>query len=163
MSTQTNELDNTGPGPIGGTTGRVRECCTDFGASAGANSGRCNPAFAGEPDKPSEPRGTPGTSAAGSNPDNAASVQAQTVVTSPVLTTPAQPSNAGGTGLQPGYMNMNQHPTIPPQGFKSSTIHKSYHVGCLPSTLGSSLSGHAMSGTNAPGNMYTSSFYPDKP
>lgn len=107
--------------------------------------------------------GTPGTSAAGSNPGNAASVQAQTVVTSLAPTSSAQPSNAGGTGLQPGCMNMNQHPTIPPQGFKSSTIHKSYHVGCLPSTLGSSLSGHAMSGTNAPGNMYTSSFYPDKP
>ena len=61
--------------------------------------------------------GTPGTSAAGSNPGNAASVQAQTVVTSPAPTTPAQPSNAGGTGLQPGYMNMNQHPIIPPQGF----------------------------------------------
>ena len=61
--------------------------------------------------------GTPGTSAAGSNPGNAASVQAQTVVTLPAPTTSAQPSNAGGTGLQPGYMSMNKHPIIPPQGF----------------------------------------------
>ena len=60
--------------------------------------------------------GTPGTSAAGSNPGNVASVQAQTVVTS-LAPTSSQLSNAGGTGLQPGYMNMNQHPIIPPQGF----------------------------------------------
>ena len=40
---------------------------------------------------------TPETSAAGSNPDNAAS--AQTDVTPPALTMLVQPSNAGGTGL----------------------------------------------------------------
>ena len=41
----------------------------------------------------------------------------QTVMTPPMLTTPAQTSNAGGTGLPPVYMNMNQHPVFLPQVF----------------------------------------------
>ena len=76
--------------------------------------------------------GTPGTSAAGSNPGNAASVQAQTVVTSLAPTSSAQPSNAGGTGLQPGYMNMNQHPTIPPQGFNPQLFTNPTMWGAFP-------------------------------
>ena len=109
-------------------TGRVRERCAHFGASTGANSGRCNAACAGEPDEPSELGEHTLNSAARSNPGNAASVQAQTVVTSPALTTPAQPSNAGGMGLQPGYMN----DIIPPEGFNPQLFANPTMWGAFP-------------------------------